>query len=92
MRALFVRVAISLKTVQMLIGSRQDVFRHATDTCPCSAGTGSIGLGPTGVFESMIYASSSAPSSKSQQKVTRCGRISSGNNEETTSANACRGS
>ncbi len=32
MRALFVRVAISLKTVQMLIGSRQDVFRHATDT------------------------------------------------------------
>jgi hypothetical protein len=49
-------------------------------------------LGPTGVFESMIHASSSAPSSKSQQKVTRCGRISYGNNDETTSANACHGS
>ncbi len=38
MRALFDRVAISLKTVQMRIGSRQEVFRHATDTCPCSRG------------------------------------------------------
>ena len=38
MRALFDRVAISLNTVQMLIGSRQDVFRHATDACPCSRG------------------------------------------------------
>jgi hypothetical protein len=56
MRALFDRVAISLKTVRMLMGSRQDVPRHATGTCPCS--TGSVGLGPTGVFESMIHASS----------------------------------
>ena len=38
MRALFDRVATSLKTVQMRIGTRQDVFRHATDTCPCSRG------------------------------------------------------
>jgi hypothetical protein len=62
MRALFDRAAISLKPVQMLIGSRQDGLRHATDTCPCQRSgeeTGSIGLGPTGVLESMILATSS---------------------------------
>jgi hypothetical protein len=55
-------------------------------------GTGSIGLGPTGMFESMIHASSSGILLKSGGKVARCGRISSGNNDETTSANACHGS
>ena len=41
-------------------------------------GTGTIGLGPTGVFESMIHASSSGILLKSGGKVARCGRISSG--------------
>jgi hypothetical protein len=91
MRALFDRVAVSLKTVQMRIGSRQDVFRHATDAM--LAGTGSIGLGPTGMFESIFHASSSGALLKfGPKKVARCGRVSSGNNDETTSANACHGS
>ena len=63
---------------------------------PMLEGTGSIGLGPTGAFESMIHASSSGILLKSGGKVgtseSSCGRINSGNNDETTSANACHGS
>jgi hypothetical protein len=54
---------------------------------------GSIGfkLGPSGMFESMIHASSLASGIllESGGRVARCGRISSGNTDETTSANAC---
>ena len=42
---------------------------------PMLEGTGSIGLGPTGMFESMIHASSSGILLESGGKVTRCGRI-----------------
>jgi hypothetical protein len=63
----FICVVISLKTVQMLIGSRQDAptgryFEYATGAaaCPCSRGlSGPIDFGPTGMFESMILATSS---------------------------------
>ncbi len=49
--------------------------------------SGSIGLGPSGMFESMIHATRSSLASgillESGKRVTRCGRISSGNTDET---------
>ncbi len=79
----------------MLIGSRQDAHRYATGACPlaCSLeGTGFIDFGPTRVFESMILATSSDILLESGGGGVARGRVNSGNNDETTSANACRGS
>ena len=63
---------------QMLIGSRQDVFRHATDACLCSRRLVPSVWTQLACSESMILASSSAPSSNLAKMVARCGRISSG--------------
>ena len=94
MRALFDRVAISLKTVQMLIGSRQDAFRHATDTCSCSRGLGPSVWAELACSNRWFSRLHPRPPQKVNNflKVARCGRISSGNNDENTSANACHGS
>jgi hypothetical protein len=68
---------------QMLIGSRQDVFRHATDACPCSRRLVPSVWAQLACSESMILASSSAPSSNLAKRVARCGRISSGGGAKT---------